>query len=78
MRNNQEILNEVHKQCTEDNCQSWNSIAILSMAKVLEEQKEKFIDELQRLSDNYDVCGEYYVIYKSTLDDYIEKIESEF
>jgi hypothetical protein len=72
-----EILKEVQTQCTKDNCQSWNVIANLAMQQAVKEAKEDIISELEIFSNNYQVIDGCYVIQKTTLDNFIEKLEYE-
>ena len=76
MRDFKEILNEVHEQATKDNCQSWNVICQLAMEKTVEEYKSEIIEQLQKISNNYEVVGGCYVIQKTTFNNYIENLEA--
>ncbi len=43
------ILDQVHTQCTQDNCQSWNTICLLAMQQSVDEQRVEFIDKFDKL-----------------------------
>jgi len=75
MRAVEEILKEVQTECTKDNCQSWNSIAILAMERAIKESKEDIITELENLSNSYVIINNKYVIHKSDFDNYIQQLE---
>jgi len=51
MRSIEEIFNETHKECTEDNCQSWNNICKLSMEKAVRENTEDIVEELENIKE---------------------------
>ena len=72
MRDLKEILEEVHIQATKDNCQSWNVICLLAMEQAVKERKQEIIEQLEGLSNNYEVIDGCYVIQKTVLDNYIE------
>jgi len=78
MRDLKEILEEVHKQATKDNCQSWNVICLLAMEQAVKERKQEIIEQLEGLSNNYEVIDGCYVIQKTVLDNYIEGLEYQF
>jgi hypothetical protein len=71
MRTFEEILKEVLEQAAKDNCQSWNVICLLAMEQAARERKQEIIEQLEELSNNYEVMDNY-VILKTTLDNYIE------
>lgn len=75
MRDLKEILNEVHEQLNDDNCQSWNSICLISMEKAMNESKREIIEQLEEISNNYEIISGCYVISKKVIDNYIEKLE---
>lgn len=75
MRSNEDILKEVHEECAKDNCQSWNVICLVAMEKAIKECKEEIIEQLEQMSNNYDVIYGLYVIPKTTLDAYTEELE---
>ena len=75
MRSNEEIFEEVSKQCSKDGCQSWNVICKMCMEQAIKECKEEIIEQLEELSNNYEVVGGCYVIQKTTLDNYTYNLE---
>lgn len=75
MRSNEEILKEVREQCGRDNCQSWNVICTMSMEQAIKECKEEIIEQLEELSNNYDVIDGIYSIQKTSLDNYLYNLE---
>jgi len=77
MRSNKEILKEVREQCAKDNCQSpsLDNITKLAMEQAIKECKEEIIEQLEQMSNNYEVVGGCYVIQKTTLDNYTEELE---
>jgi hypothetical protein len=82
MRAIEEILKEVQTECTKDNCQSWNTIAILAMERAIKESKEDIITELEKISNNANILiddnyNTRYAVYKSGLDKYINQLDSE-
>ena len=77
MRTTMDILIEVQTECSKDNCQSWNVIANIAMQQAVKEAKEDIITELKKISDDYIVKNNFYVIYKSHLDNFIEQLEEE-
>ena len=78
MRKLEEILEEISKQAAKDNCQSWNSIALLAMDQAVKERKEEIIEQLQALSNGYEVINGCYIIQKTTLDNYTYNLETEY
>jgi hypothetical protein len=77
MRKLDEILEEVEKQATKDNCQSWNSICLTAMEQAVKERKAEIIEQLEKISDNYEVIDGCYIIQKTILDDYTYNLELE-
>jgi hypothetical protein len=75
MRSNEEILKEVQEDCIKNNCQSCNTIALVAMDQAIKECKEEIIEQLNQMSNNYDVVDVFYVVYKDTLDNYIFELE---
>lgn len=75
MRSYEEILDEVHKEATRDNCQSWNVICQLAMERAVKEKTMDIIEQLEQLSNGYEVVSGYYVIQKHTLDTFTQNIE---
>ncbi len=77
MRSNEEILKEVREQCAKDNSQSpsLDNITKLAMEQAIKECKEEIIEQLEQMSNNYEVYDGYYVIQKSKLDNYIYELE---
>ena len=51
MRTIEEIFNETHKECAEDNCQSWNNICKLSMEKAVRENTEHIVEKLETIKE---------------------------
>lgn len=79
MRNSEKILEEVLEQCLTDNCYSWKIISLLCIEKANKECEKEIIEEtieqLRQITNNYEVVGGSYVIQKTTLDNYIQKLE---
>lgn len=75
MRNFKEILNDIHEQAIKDGCQSWNVICLMSMEQAIKEYKMGLIKDFQNLIDNCEETTDNYIIKKSILNEYIEKIE---
>ena len=75
MRSNDEIFKEVSEQCSKDGCQSWTVICNMCIEQAIKECKEEIIEQLEEISDNYEVVGGCYVVQKTTLDNYTEKLE---
>ena len=75
MRTFEEILKEVHEQASKDNCQSWNVICLLAMEQAAKERKQEIIEQLESISNNYEVISGCYIIQKTTLDNYTEGLE---
>ena len=77
MRKLDEILEETNKQLTKDNCQNWNVICLMAMEQAVKERKAEIIEQLERISNKYEIIDGCYVIQKTTLDNYIYNLESE-
>jgi hypothetical protein len=75
MRSYKEILKQVMDKAVEDNCQSWNVIAEIAMETAVREAKEKIIEELENMSNNYDYIDGICVIRKTDLDTYVYNLE---
>lgn len=75
MRKLETILKEVHIQAANDNCQSWNSVALIAMEKAIKESREEIIEQLEKLSDEYEYVDHQAVIFKTDLDDYISNLD---
>ncbi len=75
MRSNDDIFKEVSEECSKDGCQSWNTICLVAMEKAIKECKEEIIEQLEQISNNYEVIYGSYSIPKTTLDNYIYELE---
>lgn len=62
------ILETVHIECTKNNCQSWNTICLISMQNAVDEQKQEFIDRFEGLITDPESTKEDFVKLLQTIE----------
>lgn len=62
------IFDAVHTECTADNCQSWNTICLLSMQKAVEVQRTQIIDRFEGLINDPDSTKEDFIKLLHTIE----------